>query len=162
MTLGSLSCAKHLGGVRSLRLIPAEGVASVDYDVAEDAFRALLVAEGGEAVEVAHDASATSYCESVTADGRVEHRLTISLLGVQIEALDRLLVTLRRGVVAIVELEEGERWLVGYSPRAAADYPLRLAEGVAESGKSRQTRCHTSLLLSSVDGWCACRYEEQM
>ena len=53
MTLGSISCAKHLGGLSSIRLLSASEIGSLSYDSAERCFSSLLPIDGGELRDVA-------------------------------------------------------------------------------------------------------------
>lgn len=152
MTLGSISCAKHLGGVRSIVLLSASEIGSLLYNPADGCFGSLMPAEGCEFLEVAFAENSASLEERVEADGTTTHKLHFSFRGMQSEVVDLLQRLSREGVVAIVELAEGEKFLVGYSPEASADYPLRLSEALLGSGSQREQRPSLSITLTSVDG----------
>lgn len=160
MELGSTTCAKHLGGVESVRLVSAADVVAVEYDPSQRLFAGLRLREGSDPVEVLFADGGASFEERASADGLVTHTLTFAMRGLQREAAGVLRSLSVDGVVAVVGLAEGESLLVGYSPEAAADYPLRLSQTLLDSGKSRAQRASTTLTLSSTDGSLACRYEE--
>ncbi len=160
MELGSITCAKHLGGVESIRLVSAVDVEAVEYDPAERLLSGLRLREGSDFTEVLFANNSACFEERVEADGTVTHNLSFRMQGLEREAANVLRSLSVDGVVAIVELPEGERLLVGYSPEAAADYPLRLSKAVLSSAQSRVQRASTTLTLSSTDGSLACRYEE--
>ena len=158
MTLGSISCAKHLGGVSSIRLLSASEIGSLSYDSAERCFGSLLPTEGCEFRDVAFAEGSASLEERVEADGTTHHKLNFELRGFRSEVVEELQWLSQGGMVAVVELSDGERFLVGYSHRAAADYPLRLSEARLDSGSGREQRKRLSVTLSSIDGSPSCRY----
>lgn len=161
MELGSsITCAKHLGGVESIRLVSAVDIEAVEYDTTQRLFSGLRLREGSDFAEVLFADGGACFEERVEADGTVSHHLSFRMQGLEREAADRLRGLSVDGVVAVVGLPEGEKLLVGYSPEAAADYPLRLSLAVLSSAQSRVQRASTTLTLSSTDGSLACHYEE--
>lgn len=155
-----MTCAKHLGGVESIRLVSAVDVEAVEYDPSQRLFSGLALREGSDPVEVLFADGTACYEERVSADGVVTHTLTFVMRGLQREGAEVLRSLSVDGMVAVVGLAEGESLLVGYSPEAAADYPLRLTQTLLDSGKSRAQRASTTLVFSSQDGSLACHLEE--
>ncbi len=159
MTLGSNSCAKHLGGVASIRLLPATQLESVEYDPRERRFLSLTPLKESEFVEVAFVENSASWEERVGSDGTVTHTLSFAIHGLQGDSVEQLRRLCCEGVVAVVETTEGEKFLLGYSPECGAEYPLRLSEALLSGGSRREQRAYTSLILSSSDGSLACHVE---
>lgn len=160
MELGSITCAKHLGGVESIRLLSAHDIKSIYYDPWQRAFSDLELRDESEFLEVHFAERTASLEERVGADGLVTHTLRFGMQGYHHEAAEVLRRLSVEGMVAVVELAEGETLLVGYSPEVAADSPLRLSEARFDSGGSRTQRASTTFTLSSCDGSLACHFEE--
>ena len=160
MELGSKTCAKHLGGVESIRLLPACELKSIEYYPSERLFTTLEMQNQGVPIEVNFAEGTASYEERVAADGVVTHTLRFAMRGFvqeSVEALCRLSVD---GIVAIVKPQEGKGLLVGYSPQTAADSPLRLVEAHLDGGDNPKQRTSTTITLACCDGSLACYFEE--
>ena len=151
MELAGTLCGKHLGGVARLGLYDATKILSATYDPHLGVYTSVEVAE--EPLQVTFAEGSASWSEKRLSDGGVEHRVVFALRGVQSQALARLATLSERGIVAEVESEEGVRMLVGYSPQAHADYPLRLSSAEIKTGSERGDRPTTHITLSSTDGW---------
>lgn len=160
MKLGSVSCAKHLGGVRTVLLLPASEIESVVYNPSLGSFSLLQPSAEGELLEVSFAESGASWEEALEADGSVRHSLSLDLEGVQADVAATLQRISAEGVVAVVELCEGGKYLVGYSAKAAADYPLRLSKAALCSERRKEQRSATTLLLCGTDGWYSLPYQE--
>lgn len=158
MTLGSISCAKHLGGVCSIGLLSASEIGSLSYDSAERCFSSLLPIDGGELRDVAFAEGSAWLEEVVEPDGTTHHKLRFALRGLQSGVVEELRRLSQEGMVAVVGLHGGEKLLVGYSALAAADYPLRLSEVRLDSGSSKEQRTSLSVTLCSTDGSPSCHY----
>ncbi len=150
MALNETLCGKHLGGVARLGLYDATKILSATYDPHSGVYTS-VVAE--EPLVVAFAEGCASWSEKHQIEGGVEHRVVFSLRGVRPQALATLTALSEKGIVAEVESEEGVRMLVGYSPQAQANYPLRLASAEIKTGSERGDRPTTHITLSSTDGW---------
>ncbi len=159
MELSQTLCGKVLGGVARLRLYDAAKIGAVAYDSKQGSYVAVGVEDGYVPVEVAFVEGSASWRESSVAAGEVEHRVAFSLRGVRPAALSELVALSEQGVVAEVESAEGTKVLVGYSPEAGADYPLRLLAAEVATGSERGERAATEITLSSTDGWFSRRVE---
>lgn len=141
-------------------LLSAAEIESVEYNPSSRLFTSLVLCEGYDFVEVVFAEGSASLEERVGADGSVTHRLSFAMHGTKSDDVETLRRLSREGVVAIVENFEGEKFLVGYSPEACAEYPLRLAEVRLEGGSRKEQRAITSIILSSLDGSLACHFED--
>lgn len=154
MSIGQNSCGKNIGGIRSIELLPPEAIAKADYYAATDEYDFVELAEGFEPTTLHFTEGSGRWVERAEGvGGPVVHRVECRLRGVQPAALVKLQRLALNGVVALVTTESGEEYLVGYSPEAHTDYPLRLAEGQTDSSKERSEGASTLLVLTSTDGW---------
>ncbi len=154
MSIGQNSCGKNIGGIRSIELIPPEALFRADYYAATDEYDFVELAEGFEPTPLHFSEGSGRWVEKTEdGTGRVVHRVECELRGVQPLAIRRLERLCLNGVVALVATENGEEYVVGYSPEAQADYPLRLTEVISDSSKVRSKEAATLLVFSSTDGW---------
>ena len=153
MELSQSHCGKHHGGVLRIALYDASRLISVPFDPSSGCYSSIEVEEGYTPIEVAFAEESGAWSERVGSGGGVEHSVEFSLWGARCEALSTLQTLSERGVVALVECADGGQYLVGYSPRATTDYPLRLAEGNLNTFSHRTERPTTNVLLTSTDGW---------
>lgn len=150
----STSCRVGLGGLRSVVLYDVDEIFFSASGAAENTLSARM-SPTAQPLEVEFTESGARYAERLGDDGRVEHRLELTLSGFAPECVARLQEMSRRGVVAILTLTSGGSWVVGYSPEGEYDYPLRLLEAESDSSARRIQRPTTRVLLGSVDGWVA-------
>jgi hypothetical protein len=150
MTIGNSFCAKSVGGVESIELLPAEALLDATYDPVAKALRGLTLRDECEPLGVAFREGEASLEESIDDHGNVAHRLRFLLDGVAPEGLHRLLSALRGGVVALVATE-GEHLLVGYSPELRAEAPLRLHSLQRHSLQRYDQTPHIAVELRSSD-----------
>ena len=160
MELTQALCGKHLGGIVRLRLYEAAKLAAVSYDTSKGAFAAVELAEGCEPVDVTFVEGSGSWRERSVADGGVEHSVEFALGGVHTEAVSLLERISEGGLVAEVECADGGCYLVGYSTKAAAEYPLRLGSVDIATERGRGKRPATHIRLTSIDGWYSRRVEQ--
>lgn len=153
MTIGSDSCTKNLGGLHSIALLRPEWILALEYSPERGGYTQMELAEGCESIPLLFGEGGGCWSESANASGEVTHRLECKLRGAQPAALETLGKVARNGVVAVVTTLAGERYVVGYSPRAAAAYPLRPLLTESNSGSSRKEGASTRLVLTSTDGW---------
>ncbi len=153
MELTAATCAKHLGGVRSIRLYGASDILSVAYDTRSKCFGLPQLKEGCSPLDLCFVEGSATFEERLGDNGVVTHRVGCDIAGAQPEAVERVRSFAREGVVALVTTADGGCYLVGYSPKAEGDYPLLLTEARVESHASRRESASTSLLLGSTDGW---------
>ena len=148
---------KPIGGVASVRLYPAEAVESVIF--LDGGCRLALSTEGVE-VELVDDKSI--YEEQLNNKGGsllVEHRLRLVAERNQASVwLDRewqeRLAT--EGMVAVVELNDGRKLLVGYSEEFGDEQPLYLSSLVSSSGEELLDSPRLTLQLVSCDTRLSC------
>ena len=153
MELSQTLCGKHLGGIARLYLYDATKILSATYNSHLGAYTSVAVEEGEEPMEVVFAEGSASWSEKRRGEDGVERRVAFSLRGVRPQALTTLTRLSERGIVAEVESEEGVKCLVGYSPQAHADYPLRLTSAEIVTGCERGDRPTTHITLTSTDGW---------
>lgn len=159
MELSRNLCAKHHGGLLRLRLYDASKILAASYNSSTGCYTSLEVEEDYSPVEVVFAEQGASWSESVDESGAVEHRVEFLLEGCRSGALDELVALSEGGVVAEMVGADGVVRLVGYSPRAGADYPLRLAKALLDSRSSRADKPSVTVLLRSLDGWASCPAE---
>ena len=148
---------KPVGGVRSVRLYPANTVESVIFSVGECQ---VVLSTEGVGVELLDDASL--YEEQLCNKGGaplVEHNLTlVAERNRGSEWLDgawqERMTT--EGVVAVVELNDGRVLLVGYSEEFGDEQPLHLASLVSSSGQALLDTPRLTLKLISYDTRMSC------
>lgn len=156
MELTQTLCAKHHGGLRRIRLYDASKVVAAHYKTSAGCYSSLTVEEGYEPIEVAFAEQSASWSESANGEGVVEHRVEFTLSGGRCGALGELLeLSEGGGVVAEVECAAGDVWLVGYSPRATTDYPLRLQSAHHTTHSLRADKPSVEVVLRSLDGWAS-------
>lgn len=155
MTTLTNSCGSLMGGLRSVVLYDAEEVAFFGLEPESGAFTRASLAPLATPLEVAVADGGARYLERLTSTGEVEHRLELTVAGFTPCRVAQLASMSRRGVVAILTLTSGDSWVVGYSRRGGADYPLRLLGAEAVSCAKRAQMPTTTIVLGSVDGWVA-------
>lgn len=155
--MGTNACPSvhHIGGIRSITLYGAGEVSFEGYDPVGGGFRRAMIAPTATPLEMHFADNGARYVERLVAQGVVEHRLEILSSGFAPERMARLMALSSEGVVAILTLASGGSWVVGYSHRGGADYPLRLLEAESDTFAQRSQMPSTRLLLGSEDGWAA-------
>lgn len=153
MALSQALCGKHPGGLVSIRLYEATKILSAPFNHTLGGYSSLHLEEDYTPIEVAMAEGSGLWSEKEVGKDGVEHRVEFALRGCRSEALSTLHTLSQSGLVAEVVLAEGGRYLVGYSPRANADYPLRLAQGSLNTQNRPSEMPTTTLVLISTDGW---------
>lgn len=148
---------KPIGGVAGASLYPANAVESVVF---EGDRCEVIFSEDGVGVELIDDAS--SYEEQVySKQGAllVEHRLTLvaernrGLAWLSGEWQERAAT---EGVIAVVELCDGRKLLVGYSSLFGAEQTLHLDSLLVSSGQKLLDTPRLTLQLVSYDTELSC------
>lgn len=148
---------KPVGGVERAILYPAEAVQTAIFS--SEGCCATLV---GEALEVPLLDDASSYDEVVECRNgiaKIAHRLNLvadrgkAEPWLDADFLERASI---EGVVAVVELADGRRVLVGYSLRFGSEQPLRLQGLTSASGSKLLDTPTVALQLVSHDTEFSC------
>ncbi len=149
------SCAKHPGGVASIRLIERGDIVDLTYDPTQNCVTQIRASE--QFAEFAFREDEATYSEESSSDGcriSVTHRLTFSLPGMDPasqKATKKVSEGARNGLIAIVTLQNGTMFLVGYSRRFGFDRPLTLSTIEASSGWSPSDSAGRTITLLSQD-----------
>lgn len=153
-----------MGGIRRVLLYGAEEVTG--WTLGEGGCTALLFRPGAEPVEPPLTEGRSSYAEETTDDAvpTVRHRLRLVMSGWQGRSIaDEKF--LRRaaadGFVAIVEAEDGSRFVAGRSVRLGGEQPLRLEKSAHTTGSRPTEAPETELVLSCSDDAPAADYNPE-
>ena len=157
---GAIQPAKFVGGVAEVRITTIANIDIVEGDITSEAsiFRSPLLVE---TVDILEDRSSYSEVEIVE-DGvsMVRHSLKIVLrreAGLRLRSL--LSTKYIDGVVAIVGVHASERLLVGYTNKFGVEQPLRVVEGIFETGISPKDYPLYSLTLQCEDTSYATKFK---
>jgi hypothetical protein len=145
--------AKPKGGVVTVELIAADEFIGAFYDAELDCFT-YMEASAAMACYVFREDGCTYNEQSVGIRGRlVKHTLSMEFAATEEtrQALAELTSAAESGLVAIVTTGSGERLLVGYSPRFAGRFPLRIESNTYTRGTTPADFPTQTIVLVSED-----------
>lgn len=151
----AVSGRKPVGGVRRVLLCGAGAVTGWMSGGGEDF--GLLLEPGARLRELPLVEERSSYAEEVAAGGippAVRHTLRLVLSGWQGQELvdgPFLRQAAAEGFVAVVEAEDGRRFLVGRSLRLGGEQPLRIDSSAGATGDRRTEAPETVIVLRCTD-----------
>lgn len=151
------ACGSLVGGVASLRLIGADALSAVEFDLETLRCKSLQLREGRSFVAVEFvegSASYTQKTEYAAVHPEVTHRIVFSIPLREDTAafVERLADTSARcGIVAAVKMSTGVELLAGYSPLLGGEQPLRLAGVAVSTNAGRKDRPLAVVTLESRD-----------
>lgn len=150
-------CAKNSGGIRRIRLIEAPKIVSAQYDPLAGTYVSLTLSQNAAPVEYEFREDQAIYREKVSMHSgsvKVSHELSFviddtgSPAG---NAVEQIVEASWDGMVAIVTGNNGESFVVGYSPTFLAERPLRLLDSTALSGTKPADSTSQTVHLYSED-----------
>ncbi|MDL2319899.1 hypothetical protein LJC45_02065 [Alistipes sp. OttesenSCG-928-B03] len=151
------ACAKRSGGIRSVALADAGAVAGAQYAATDGTYKWVTLTGGVGFREYRFREDEAAYTESVAfTDGLplVTHTLSFALERMDAacrEAIEELCAATDKGLVAIVTTNAGVSFLVGYSEKFGAAYPLRPARVSGVSGSKPADLSAEKIVLVSRD-----------
>lgn len=149
------SCALQSGGMKKLYAAIVADVTSFTFST--PAYSAATMESGKVFVEYQFEPDSFELKENVTIENRckkVVHTIEFNILKMSSTsraALQELIDASDCGVIAIVEDNNGTKWVVGYSENHLKTRALELKSGVLTSGKKLTDMNGTTIVLESED-----------
>lgn len=161
MTPYTARCEKFGGGVVSLSLIEAQGLLSAIFNYRTDSFTELQCRPGYNFASIALPEDSCIYTQTLTTvngTAAYEHKIVISLKGMEPDSRRLAQELSQKGVVAIVRTQN-EELLVGYCLPFRSVVPLRLDSAVASTAQKLSQSSSQTITLTCKEPFGAKPYK---
>lgn len=153
----SRSCSKHCGGIRSIQLIEIDKITSITYNAVTDSFTTFTFESGSQFMGYEFDEDSASLIENIkvySGSISVEHTLSFTLGKFNPQSLavvEELNNASCKGFAALVETNNGDMFVVGYSAEFTSERPLRITQTEIMTGQKLKDSSYCRLIFVSED-----------